>query len=134
LNSSNNSSSSVLTLFIERSDTDNDDDYDLNSLIKFEGEFYKQLNGIAMGSKCGPAIANIYIAYLEKSFLTINIPICYYRFIDDIFVMILDNFHISILTLNWFSDLKLNVVSDSSVNFLDLDISLNEFTNKLNFS
>ena len=35
---------------------------------------------------------------------------------------------------NFFGYLKLNIVGDKIVNFLDLKITLNEITNKLNFN
>ena len=56
-----------------------------------------QILGIAMGSICGPAIANIYIYCLEKNFLTIHKPFYYKRFIDDLFLITNPNFDISLL-------------------------------------
>ena len=40
-----------------------------------------------MGSKCAPAIANIYLSILEKRFLNLYNPFYYYRYIDDIFTV-----------------------------------------------
>lgn len=104
-----------------------------NNVFQFDDQFYLQINGIAMGSKCGPSIANIYVYCLEKKFLTIHKPLIYYRFIDDIFICTSNNFNIDNLT-NGFDYLKLNVVSSNTVNFLDLNIELGRLSRTLEFS
>jgi len=46
--------------------------------------FFLQTKGIAMGTSCGPSVANLYLAYFEikyKKFLDTSL---YYRFIDDV--------------------------------------------------
>ncbi len=79
-----------------------------------------------MGNKAAPSIANIYVFILEESFLNIYRPFIftYYRYIDDIFVIIRSDFDIRILKTH-FGYLRLNAVGGNSVNFLDLVISLN---------
>ena len=99
----------------------------------FNNSFYKQKEGISMGCKAAPAIANLYLSILENNFLIIHRPLIYYRFIDDIFTVVNHDFDINILK-NFFGYLKLNVVGGKTVNFLDLNINLNSLTNKLNFS
>ena len=99
----------------------------------FNNSFYKQKEGISMGCKAAPAIANLYLSILENNFLIIHRPLIYYRFIDDIFTVVNNDFDINILK-NFFGYLKLNVVGGKIVNFLDLNINLNSLTNKLNFS
>ena len=37
--------------------------------FSFNGEIYKQVNGVAMGSPLGPVIANIFMAELEKQII-----------------------------------------------------------------
>ena len=86
-----------------------------------------------MGIKCAPALANMYISILEKSFLDIHRPLIYRRFVDDIFAGFNRNFDINILKSH-FGYLKLNIVSEEEVTFLDLKISLNKFTCKLDFN
>jgi len=54
--------------------------------IFFNGEFYKQIDGVAMGSPLGPTPANIYMCFHEKRWLT-NCPpdfrpSHYYRYVD----------------------------------------------------
>ena len=56
--------------------------FDYN-IFAFGEKFFKQILGIAMGSKSGPSVANIYIWLLEKKFLYIHKPLLYVRFIDD---------------------------------------------------
>ena len=104
-----------------------------NNIFGYKNKYFKQISGIAMGAKCAPSIANLYIAILEKNFQTIHKPLLYFRFIDDIFVILHELFDINILT-NSFEYLKLNVVSEESVNFLDLIISLDPITGYLVFS
>ena len=104
-----------------------------NNIFCYKNKYYKQISGIAMGAKCAPSIANLYIAILEENFLVIYKPLFYFRFIDDILVILDYLFDIKILT-SAFGYLKLNVVSDEIVNFLDLLISLDANTGFLIFS
>ena len=107
------------------------------NFFKFCGQFFKQNKGIAMGTICGPSIANLYLYVLEKKFLFIHKPIYYKRYIDDIFLAIDRKFDIKTLTdnNNFFRNLNL-LVSDEGdeVVFLDLRIRFNSLTNKLDFS
>ncbi len=105
-----------------------------NNIFSFnKNKFYKQVTGIAMGSKCGPTIANIYLYCLEKSFLTIHKPIFYGRYIDDVFSIFKKEFDTKIL-LNFFGYLKLNEVCADRVDFLDLTIYFDGITDKLKFN
>lgn len=81
------------------------------NIFKYKNSFYRQVKGIAMGSKCGPSIANIFVYIFEKKFLHIHRPyiLCYKRFIDDIFLIFKKGFNIDLL-LKSFGNLKLNIV------------------------
>jgi hypothetical protein len=104
-----------------------------NNFFHFQqNKFYRQKLGIAMGSKCGPSIANIYVYCYEKKWLSIHKPLFYTRFIDDIFIIIEDNLIIDSLKRS-FGNLKLNCVNGKSVNFLDLTISYDKITCTLVF-
>ena len=86
-----------------------------------------------MGSKCAPSVANLYIFILEKSFLTIHKPLFFKRFVDDIFTITSKDFDMNFLK-NHFNYLTLNIVTEKTVNFLDLLISLDRITGMLVFS
>ena len=105
------------------------------NFFRFGERFYKQKEGIAMGNIAAPSIANIYLAILEQNFLNIHADdiLAYYRFIDDIFIIVKKHFNINFLKF-FFGYLKLNVVGGKTVNFLDLNISLNPITYKLKFN
>jgi len=63
-------------------------------IFMYKDSFYKQIDGITMGSPLGPTFANFFLGHLEKSWLNndtnCNKPLLYYRYIDDIFC-IFDN-------------------------------------------
>ena len=105
--------------------------FNLN-FFRFGDKFYKQKEAIAMGNIAAPSIANIYLAILEQNFLNIHGDeiLAYYRFIDDIFIIVNRHFNINFLKF-FFGYLKLNVAGGKIVNFLDLNISLNPITNQL---
>ena len=104
-----------------------------NNYFKFKNTFYKQNNGVAMGQICSPSVTNLYMSIIEEKFLTIHKPLAYYRFVDDILAMFKQDFDINIFK-NFFGYLKLNVVSNLTVNFLDLSIKLNSLTGNLIFN
>ena len=37
-----------------------------NCVFSFQGKFYQQLHGAAMGFPCSPVVANIYMEYFKK--------------------------------------------------------------------
>ncbi len=45
-----------------------------NNIFYFINSYYIQINGLAMGGKCGPSIANIYVYIKEKDWLSLNTP------------------------------------------------------------
>ena len=60
----------------------------MNFLI-FDGKFYEQCDGVAMGSPLGPTLANVFMCHFENIWLE-NCPshfkpIVYRRFVDDTF-------------------------------------------------
>jgi len=103
-----------------------------NNYFTFNNKFYRQILGIAMGSICGPSIANLFVLLLERKWLSLNKPIVYLRFIDDIFFILLSLIQIESLK-NAFGSLKLNIIIGDRVSFLDLEISLNRITLSLYF-
>lgn len=103
-----------------------------NNVFKFEDNFFLQKTGLPMGCICGPSVANLFLYIIEKSWLSIHKPLIYARFIDDIF-------YADTKPLNeeefcrHFDYLKLNIVKNKTVNFLDLNISFDNITNRIFF-
>ena len=53
----------------------------------FNGTFYNQIDGIAMGSPLAPVLANIFMGFYESTWLNeynLNKPKFYLRYVDDI--------------------------------------------------
>ena len=62
--------------------------------FSFNNKMYKQIDGVAMGSPLGPALANIFVGYQEeKLFIDNNQPLIYFRYVDDPFAMFEDEFN-----------------------------------------
>ena len=100
-----------------------------NNVFEFDGTFYKQLQGTAMGTKLAPAYANIFMGNLEHNILSHapKKPSFYRRYIDDIlilwphsqedlnnFLLAMNDFHPSI---KFTSEFDMNKIT-----FLDLNI------------
>lgn len=94
--------------------------------FEFNGEFFLQVKGTAMGKKFAPAYANIFMAEWETSALAScqKRPSHYYRYLDDIWGIWThseEDFESFLTTLNTHNKsitLKSNI-SHESVNFLD---------------
>ena len=60
-------------------------------MFSFQGNFFKQLHGAAMGSPCSPMVANIYMEYFEELALGPKLPIPikeWKRYVDDVFSIV----------------------------------------------
>ena len=103
----------------------------LNS-FEFDGTFFNQISGVAMGTKMGPSYACLFMGHLEHLMFSSfqgPIPQFYRRYIDDgfgftdmpvedlsAFISFVSNFHPSIKFTS--------IVSASSVSFLDISVSI----------
>ena len=62
-----------------------------SSCFIFNGSYYSQIDGVAMGSPLGPTLANLFLAYYEEKWLN-DCPVqfkpkFYRRYVDDIFLL-----------------------------------------------
>ena len=60
------------------------------SFFILDGEYYSQIDGVAMGSPLGPTLANAFLCHFEKKWLSECpvefFPNVYQRYVDEIFV------------------------------------------------
>lgn len=100
------------------------------NFFEFDGKYYKQLQGLAMGTPCAVIVANIYLAWYENKFLHKfkNIQL-YKRYIDDVLLIWRPNIEQPyelnhfIAKLHQIPGVKWNVISSlTSMPFLDLQI------------
>ena len=68
------------------------------SLILFDQEFYKQHDGVAMGSPLGHRLANVFLCYHEKIWIqncpSAFKPMIYRWYLDDTFLLFCSKNHI----------------------------------------
>ena len=95
--------------------------------FEFDGNFYNQIRGVAMGTKMGPSYACLFMGYIENRFheqYTGKKPSLYFRYIDDIVgvaLMSKDELSTYIDEFNGFHD-SINFthcISTDSITFLD---------------
>ena len=61
-----------------------------NTYFSFQGQFFEQVQGAAMGSSVSPIVANLYMEYLEQKALRTAphpTPRFWHRYVDDTFVI-----------------------------------------------
>ena len=100
-----------------------------NNHFEFNGEFYHQLSGTAMGTKLAPSYANLFMTKFEDKYVyTYPLqPQLWKRFIDDIFVIwphgmkslikFIEHLNTVNPTIKFTSD-----ISETRISFLDLTI------------
>lgn len=101
------------------------------SLFIFNGLYYRQIDGVAMGSPLGPTMANIFLCHNEDIWLT-NCPEqfkpkYYQRYVDDIFVLFCNKDHVNkfdkyINSRHQNMNFSKEVEIDSCISFLDIKI------------
>ena len=101
--------------------------------FSFAGNYYKQINGVAMDTKMGPSYANLFVGHVEHPFFNQYDgpkPDFYGRYIDDCigaisssreelnrFITSVNSFHPA-LKYTW-------EISETSLAFLDIKVSIN---------
>jgi len=55
----------------------------------FDGQYYNQIDGVAMGSPLAPVLANIFMWDFEEKWVmkNINKPTIWFRYVDDTFTL-----------------------------------------------
>lgn len=111
----------------------------------FNNKFYKQIEGLAMGSSFSPFCAEFFMNYFENELFKSNHYLIknifrWYRYVDDVFCIWTG----STRQLNCFLNKVLNKIDkniqftleigDRHINFLDLSLSINDDTNMFDFN
>ena len=101
------------------------------TVFYFNGLYYRQKDGVAMGSPLGPALANAFLAHHETVWLEecplAFAPVFFARYVDDIFVLIRSNEHIVKLS-EYFSGKHPNIKftyeleNNNMLPFLDVNV------------
>ena len=67
-----------------------------NVQFLFNGTFYRQIDGVAMGSPLGPVLANIFMGHIEQQAAgTIGMNSVFYcRYVDDILLVVEQTEHV----------------------------------------
>ena len=103
-----------------------------SSYFLFNDVYYKQVDGVAMGSPLGPTLANLFLVYyehkwLEKCPLQFR-PKYYRRYVDDIFLMFGSRDHVKKFFKYMNSphpniQFTCEVESNNKISFLDISVT-----------
>ena len=112
-----------------------------SSCFLFNDVYYKQVDGVAMGSPLGPTLANLFLVYyehkwLEKCPLQFR-PKYYRRYVDDIFLMFESRDHVKKFFKYMNSrhpNIQFTCEEESNNKISFLDISVTRINNKLTTS
>ena len=113
----------------------------LDNHFIFNGNMYKQVDGVAMGSPLGPTLAMAFMCFMEEKWLSdcpIDFkPLIYRRYVDDTFLIFKSPTHVQ-LFLDYLNSKHPNIkfTSDNEENstlpFLDMNVKHN--SNKISTS
>lgn len=98
-----------------------------NVQFQFRGKYYRQIDGVAMGSPLGPILADIFVAKIERESEEVDQTMFYRRYVDDIFMLTRDecqtrNVLNSLNSLHPSMRFTLEEECDSSLAFLDVKL------------
>ena len=103
-----------------------------STYFTFQGEFYKQKKGAAMGSPISPVVANLYMEQFESRALdTAPIPpTMWYRYVDDTIAKIhenaVDSFSEHLNSIDQHIQFTSEQEKDGRIPFLDTCVSINQ--------
>ena len=98
----------------------------------YEGKFFKQKQGAAIGSSVSPVVANMYMEDFEKRALSsaTNPPYLWMRYVDDTFVVLheydIEEFTSHINSIDPNIKFTIEPEKDGRIPFLDTEIILND--------
>ena len=71
----------------------------LHSFFIFDSKYYKQKDGVAMGSPLGPSLASVFLYHFKKQWMSDCLidykSISYRRYVDDTFLLVSSEFHVT---------------------------------------
>ena len=100
-----------------------------DNIFVFNGEVYIQTNGVAMGGRLGPLLANMFLDHLEENFFKESpyFPSLYVRYVDDTFCLFENESHIQLFysyikSVHPNINFSIELESNNSIDFLDITI------------
>ena len=110
-----------------------------NNILEFNGNFYKQIKGTAMGTKMAPTYANMFLGYLEKQLYKkveenishkarLYVEENWFRYLDDCFIIWKKEFgdvkNFYDILQNIHEDIKFKIdISVENISFLDINVT-----------
>ena len=101
------------------------------TVFYFNGSYFRQIDGVAMGSPLGPHLANAFLCYYEQIWIDncplLFAPMLYVRYVDDIFVLLRSRENLSRL-VDYFNLKHPNIhftweeEKDNRLSFLDISV------------
>lgn len=109
-----------------------------SNLIEFNGKFFKQINGIAMGNSSSVQLANLYMFYIEKELSLPHYIKLIKRYIDDILIVWEGPYSLLLSFLNQYNSLRPNIKINFNISnkfqsntFLDLNLQISHHNNRI---